>query len=280
MTVTFNGADNLVLHADVVGPWNGPPVLLLHGGGQTRHAWKRFGRALANEGFLGIAIDLRGHGRSGWSAKGRYRVDDYANDIRAVARQIGRPVGLVGASLGGLSAILAAGEQPAVTATALVLVDVTPEMSDAGRQGVLDFMDAHRGGFKDLGAAADAVSGYMPHRRRPADISGLQKNLRKADDGRLYWHWDPAFIENRRIGVDDAHPQRLYDAAKAAGVPTQLVRGGVSELVSSDHAAAFLKAVPRVEYVDIPGAAHMVAGDSNDVFSDCVVDFFVRQVAQ
>src|ERR1700737_1047985 len=126
MAVRLRGSDGIELAADVEGPWHGPAVMLLHGGGQTRHAWKGTGGVLAHEGFFTVSVDLRGHGESDWAPDGNYSLDAYAADINAVVEQLGRPVALVGASLGGLSSLLALGETPDLDATALVLVDVTP----------------------------------------------------------------------------------------------------------------------------------------------------------
>ena len=50
---------------DAYGDPSAPPVVLLHGGGQTRHAWGGTAAALAAHGHHAIAIDLRGHGDSG-----------------------------------------------------------------------------------------------------------------------------------------------------------------------------------------------------------------------
>lgn len=278
MPIQLRGSEGLALTADVDGPQGGPAVLLLHGGGQTRHAWRRAAGALAVAGFRAVSVDLRGHGDSDWSPAGNYRVDAYADDLREICRQLGRPVSLVGASLGGLCGMLAAGEHPRIDCSALVLVDVTPKLSTEGRQNVLAFMGAHGEGFASVHEAAAAVSRYLPHRPRPADPGGLRKNLRTGADGRLYWHWDPRFIHERRIGVEDADVERLERAVLRADVPTLLVRGGISDLVSEEHVADFRRVVPYAEHVNVPGAAHMVAGDSNDVFATSVVEFLVRVV--
>jgi pimeloyl-ACP methyl ester carboxylesterase len=278
MVVRLNGAGSVTLAADVEGPRSGPPVLLLHGGGQTRHAWRRARHALAEAGFLALAVDLRGHGDSDWATDGDYSHEAYADDLRAAARQLGRPVALIGASLGGVAAMLAAGESPRVDCSALVLVDVTPRMSVAGRAHVLAFMGAHPDGFDSVEQAADAVAAYLPHRPRPSDPSGLRKNLRETADGRLRWHWDPRFVTGRSPRRDDVAAERLEAAVRATGIPKLLVRGGASDLVSEEFAADFLALVPDAEYVNVPGAAHMVAGDDNDAFAASVVDFLRRRV--
>jgi pimeloyl-ACP methyl ester carboxylesterase len=56
-------------------------------------------------------------------------------------------------------------------------------------------------------------------------------------------------------------------------MPTMLVRGRLSDLVTQDEVDEFLKMVPHARYVDVKDAAHMIAGDKNDVFTDAVAEF-------
>jgi non-heme chloroperoxidase len=275
MAIRFTGAQSVELVCDIAGRWSDPAVLLLHGGGQTRYSWGGTAAALADRGFLTLALDARGHGESDWAPDGDYSIEAYAGDLRRVIRQLRRPVALVGASLGGLASIIAAGEAPAVPCTELVLVDVTPRMNEEGKRSIAAFMTAHPEGFASVEEAADAVSAYLPHRPRPADVSGLRKNLRHDDDGRYYWHWDPRMLARSR-GLGHAAPQRFEKALAGLQAPVLLVRGGISEVVGEEDVAAFHAVAPQAEYVDVPDAAHMVAGDRNDVFTGAVVDFLGR----
>lgn len=275
MTVRFSGAERVTLAADVYGPWKGPAVVLLHGGGQTRHAWGATAQTLADEGYFSVALDLRGHGESDWAPDGDYGIGAYAADLRAVVASLERPCALVGASLGGLTSLLAVGEEPAVDCTAVVLVDVVPRMEVDGRNRIGEFMRGRPEGFASVEEAADAVSAFLPHRPRPADVSGLRKNLRLDGDGRYHWHWDPAFMSGR-LQDTVAVPERFERAAEAIRSPMLLVRGGSSEVVSEQGAAAWQRLVPGAELVDVAGAGHMVAGDRNDVFMANVVEFLLR----
>ena len=71
---------------------------------------------------------------------------------------------------------------------------------------------------------------------------------------------------------------RLEDAARAIRLPTLLVRGRVSDLLSEEGARDLLRLVPHAELADVAGAGHMVAGDRNDLFNDAVVEFLSRVV--
>ena len=261
---------------DAYGDPTAPPVLLLHGGGQTRHAWGGTAAALAAQGRHAISIDLRGHGDSGWDPDADYSVDAFARDLSAIGRQLRAKPAVVGASLGGLAALIAQGEHAEPPASAVVLVDIAPRVDPAGVERIIGFMTAYPDGFATLEEAADAVAGYVPHRPRPRDLNGLRKNLRHGADGRFRWHWDPRLIGGERRPSATQNPERLEAAARAIRVPILLVRGRQSDVVSEDGARAFLDVVPHARYVDVSGAGHMVAGDQNDPFTAAVVDFLAE----
>lgn len=270
----FSGA-GVQLVADVAGPDGGTPVIFLHGGGQTRASWKGALRAVAERGWRAVSLDLRGHGESGWAGDGDYSLDRFVDDLAAIIPMLGREPVLVGASLGGLTALLAVGEGK-VRANGLVLVDVTHAIEPGGAAKIGAFMTGNPEGFASIDEAADAVAAYLPHRPRPKDTSGLAKNLRKRGDGRLHWHWDPAFMNGTR-GARISR-ERLEAATVALEIPTLLVRGGRSEIVSKASARAFLDLAPHAEFVDVAGADHMVAGDANDAFNAAVIDFLGRRL--
>ena len=100
--ISFTLPHNLKIAADAFGPENGRPVMLAHGGGQTRHAWQACGRTLGDSGYYAITIDMRGHGESDWSPDGDYRMERFAEDLLDIADGFSEPPVLVGASLGGI----------------------------------------------------------------------------------------------------------------------------------------------------------------------------------
>ncbi len=270
----FHGAFGVRLVADTYGNPSAPPVLLLHGGGQTRHAWRGTAKVLAEAGFYAITLDLRGHGESGWCESGNYELENFAEDIRAIAAELPSAPALVGASLGGLAALVCQCEYH--LASAVVLVDITPRVDPEGVQRIVGFMKAFPEGFASIEDAADVVAAYLPHRPRPSDTSGLAKNLRLGDDGRWRWHWDPRVLSEKPRASRPDYPESINAAARSLDVPTLLVRGRMSEVVSDEGVREFLEMVPHAEFVDVEGAAHMVAGDKNDAFGRAVVDFLQR----
>lgn len=279
-TVEFRGVDDLLLIAD---EWNRdddeaaaakPSILMLHGGGQNRFSWKNTGQILADGGFHVVALDSRGHGDSDRSPTTNYAVETLCDDALQVIYQIGKPVVLIGASMGGLTGILAAHEAGQDLVTKLVLVDVVPRFEKDGSARIRDFMFGHVDGFDSLEQAAEAVAEYLPHRPKPRSPEGLKKNLRLRD-GRWYWHWDPAFLTK----PDDdpfARADKIEQAAINLDIPILLIRGKLSDVVSAEGVKDFLAKVPRTEFVELSEAGHTAAGDDNDAFSEVVVQFVQR----
>ncbi len=275
----WTGADGITIAGDIWGPEDGRLVLLLHGGGQTRHAWKGAGETLAAAGYRAIAFDARGHGDSAWADEADlYTGDRMVEDLKAIiAAENGERPALVGASMGGGTSLLATGEGR-VDASALVLVDMAPKIEPDGVAKIQAFMNQKPDGFDSLEEVAEAIAAYQPHRKRPRQLDGLAKNVRLAANGKYVWHWDP----KRRQARSNAHGIRTYreqlsDAADKLTLPTLLVRGGLSDVLSEDGAQSFLKQCPHAEYVSVKNAAHMVAGDRNDIFANSVVEFLLRK---
>lgn len=266
----FAGEDGVTLVADAYGDPSHPPVILAHGGGQTRHSWGGTAQVLAEQGWYAVAYDHRGHGESSWSEDSLYDLVHFALDMACLARTFDTPPAVVGASLGGMAAMLGAGEIEAGMFSAIVLVDVTPSLNREGVEKIFQFMSSHiHTGFASLEEVADAVAIYTGRPRRK-DLSGLRKNLREKD-GRFYWHWDPEFFTPRLDGPQN--PERLADAARRIDLPVLLVRGKASDVVTETEVQEFLEMIPHAEYIDVDKARHMVAGDRNDIFTAAVVSF-------
>ncbi len=287
-TVKFRGVDGLTLIAD---EWNRdaasasgaaaatsgpvrPSILFLHGGGQNRYSWKNTSQILADEGLHVVALDSRGHGDSDRAPDANYSVDALCADTLLVLEQIGRPTILIGASMGGMTALPVAYEAGREKVTKLVLVDVVPRYEKDGSARIRDFMASGLNGFESLDEAADAVAAYLPHRTKPRSTEGLKKNLRYRD-GRWHWHWDPAFLT---APLDDpfVRVDKLERAAINLTIPILLIRGRLSDVVSEEGVRDFLDKVPSAEFVELSDAGHTAAGDDNDAFSEVVVQFVNR----
>ena len=272
----WKGASGIEIAGDTWGDPTGTPVVLLHGGGQTRHAWGGTGAFLGRAGYFAVVFDARGHGDSEWAHDGNYGQDAMVRDLQCVLAALGieQPV-LVGASMGGGTSLVAVGEDH-VEARALILVDVVPRIEADGVAKITAFMKQKPDGFDSLEEVAEAIRSYQPHRRRAPRLEGLAKNVRLGQDGRYHWHWDPRFVARPR----DLHrrQERLSACARRVNIPTLLVRGGTSDVVTEAGVRDFLGLCPHAEYVNIAQAGHMVAGDRNDVFGRAAMEFLARTV--
>ena len=276
--VTFEGFEGLNLAADLRGSDDAWPVLFLHGGGQTRHAWGRTADALAEQGWLTVTVDLRGHGDSEWSPNGDYSFTAYYADCIAVVDQLRHPPVLVGASLGGMSAMLAEGISDRTVSCGLVLVDIAPKTNPAGIERIRAFMQSGVHGFDSLEEAAAAIAAYTPQRTRSSNPAGLLKVLRERE-GRYYWHWDPQLLSAGRTEVVAQRYAGLLDTAMTnIHVPTMLVRGMLSDVVTQEGIDDMVRRMPDVKVVEVSGAAHMIAGDQNDAFSTAVTNFLDERI--
>ena len=273
----FKLRSGLSIAASSWGSESDPLVILMHGGGQTRHAWGNTGEVLGLSGFHVLAIDLRGHGDSDWHPDGDYSIDAYKSDLVSILNQLGKSASIVGASLGGMVAFSLAGDlDNGELVNALVMVDIGLYPNEKGSDQIINFMQSGNKGFASLEEASKAISGYLPHRKKPKDNNGLEKNLRLKEDGRYYWHWDPKFIKGRTIKKEIDQKAINKKVAKNINVPTLLIRGALSNVVTQDEVDDFLLALPHAEFEEIEKASHMIAGDRNDIFAASAIDFLKR----
>ena len=270
----FKGHKDIKITADVWGSNNQELVILLHGGGQTRHAWGDTGKKLAEAGYHSVALDLRGHGDSEWDTDGDYSIRAYKDDLVSIINEIGKPARLVGASLGGMASLALAGDEiNSDLCTALIMVDIGIYPDPVGSDRIVSFMLSGEKGFDSLEDAAKSISDYLPHRKKPKDLEGLKKNLRLKDDGRYYWHWDPRFIRRRPGSRDRGYFDLQLKAAEKVTIPTLLIRGALSDVVTMEDVDYFLSVISHAKFVEIEKAAHMIAGDRNDIFAEETINF-------
>jgi pimeloyl-ACP methyl ester carboxylesterase len=255
-----------------------PALVFAHGFGQTRHAWNGAARTLAEQGFDATTFDARGHGESERVPRGEYHMEQFVHDLLAVSAEAispdGRPPVLIGASMGGLLGLMAAGEAEVARPpfSALILVDITPRWETAGVERILGFMRAHPDGFASYEEAASAIEAYLPHRRERKTEAQLKPLLRQDGQGRLRWHWDPALLDGL-VQESERYQPRLFAAAARVEVPVLLLSGSRSDVVSTQTVDEFLRLVPHARHVALADATHMVAGDANDAFTREIAKF-------
>ncbi|MFV3127137.1 alpha/beta fold hydrolase [Niveispirillum sp. KHB5.9] len=261
--------DGLRLVADTIGDPDAPPVLFLHGGGQSRHSWRNAARRVAEGGYLGITIDLRGHGDSDWAADGAYGLAVMASDISHAMATFNKPVSLAGASRGGQVALVAAAAAPDRTRLVL-LADVAPHISRQGAAPIRTFMERSMRGFDSAEAAAQALDA-LPGRDRPADPATLARALRHDGDGKLYWRWDPRLALPGFVQAEE-ETALMERAAAIVRCPVLLVRAELSDVLTDEGVETFRHLTPHLQVTTAPGVGHMFTNDQNDAFTAPLLD--------
>ena len=270
----FEGND---IAGSIYGAESDPLVIFLHGGGQTRFAWDNAAENISKKGFHVITYDLRGHGDSFWSETGDYKIHDHKKDLISIIRHYEKPANLVGASLGGMTSLSLAGDLDySSLCKTLTMVDIGIYPNQDGSDRIVEFMRSAENGFSSLEEAAAYISDFLPHREKPKDLSGLHKNLRKKDD-RFYWHWDPKFIQSRTSNrTEHRSKHKIY--AHNVRIPTLLIRGALSNVVTEEEVKDFMDTIKHAEFVEIDKAAHMIAGDRNDIFANAAINFLQKTI--
>ena len=275
VTERLTTPSGITLEFDLWGKIKRDAILLLHGGGQTRHSWNATAEKITQVDGCAITMDLRGHGDSDWSHGGDYELSDFSEDVAFLIDTLEIQPSLVGASLGGLVGIYLEGRYSPGSISALVLVDIVPNINVLGAEKIKDFMLEHsKTGFTSLSEVSDILSEYNPHREKSSDLEGLKKNLRKRGE-KWFWHWDPLFISSERgkENPDMRNPELLNELCSNISVPMLLVRGKLSDLVTEIQVREFLERFPEASFADVSGAGHMVVGDKNDAFANEVIEF-------
>ena len=254
----------LRFHFTEWGAPDAPPVVLLHGGNQSSHAWDLVSLHLSDR-FHVYALDQRGHGDTEWSRELDYSMDAMAADVLAFVadQQIVDPI-IFGHSMGGrvtLQAVL----REAALARALVLVDVGPELSAKGAKVIGDFV-AHNIEFDDLEVFLDNVVRYDPFRTREHIARTVKYNLLVRADGKY-----ASKVDHRRL------PGRMseitLDSVGAVACPVLLVRGAESDVLLADAAERFVDALPDGRLVTVANVGHNVHGGNTAGFLAAVRPF-------
>jgi pimeloyl-ACP methyl ester carboxylesterase len=244
-----------------------PEVVLLHGGAQNAHTWDTVALAL---GRPLIAVDLPGHGRSGWRADRDYWPARNAEAVAAaVAALAPRARAVVGMSLGGLTAIRLAAVHPDLVRR-LVVVDVTPGVTAEKSAPISAFVQGPEtfGSFDEL---LDRTVRFNPSRSVSSLRRGLLHNARPLPGGRWAWRYD-----RLRPPGGELDFAGLWADLAAVTVPVMLVCGADSGVVSDEDRAEFRRLLPGARLETVDGAGHSIQGDRPVELAALIDDFVFR----
>jgi len=288
MSTTFTDryveVNGLNLHYLEWGAEGKPPMILLHGVGQTAHTWDLFAAAMTPH-FHIRALDQRGHGDSSWAPDKDYSRKAMVNDVLEFTRTLGmdRPFGpaqgrffLVGMSMGGANSLSFTANYPDKV-EALVVVDIGPRVEQKGVNNIRNFMTTYRE-FDSLDEAAEVIHNYNP--RRPMEV--IRKftvvyNLKQIPNGKWTWKYDPYFSDShRRMDVRQMQ-EELREEVRKIRCPALVVKGGESDVFSLEGARNLQEVIPGSELALVPGAGHSVMGDNPPGFEAAVRAFYQKR---
>jgi len=251
---------------------NAEPIVMLHGFGVSGHMFDEFADRMQDRYRL-IALDQRGHGDSDWAEDGNYSRDAFVEDLEGFRKQLGldRFI-LVGHSMGGLNAVTYTNRYPE-RVRALVLVDVGPESAKEGVDNIVRFTR----GPDELEFEEFVELAHRFNQRRTLENirERMRHRLKPTENGKYTWKFDKRFRQPEsglRIGSDGGSDDS-WALFRGVSVPTLLIRGGESDVLSQAIAERAATEMQRTRLVVVPGAGHSVPGDNPDSFTEAVQDF-------
>ncbi|MEX1107131.1 MAG: alpha/beta hydrolase [Ilumatobacteraceae bacterium] len=251
--------------------WGDDPatsLVLVHGGAQNAHTWDTTLMAL---GVPAVAVDLPGHGHSGWRDDGAYTPRNLADDVAATMRAlVTTPAVVVGMSLGGLTSMELAAHHPDLV-RALVMIDITPGVNSSKTKAVVDFVSGPQS-FPSFESLLARTQEHNPTRSEASLRRGILHNAHQLPDGSWEWRYDrrgharstDATAPTDVADAPDATVTALsplWDHFAAVQCPLTLVRGSLSPVVDDDDVAEARRRQPSITVDVVDGAGHSVQGD-------------------
>ncbi len=244
---------------------SGQPCLALHGAAAHAHWWDPVAPRLAPR-LRVLALDWRGHGRSEWPRPPRYRTEDFVADLVGVVERLRLDrVVVAGHSMGGHAALALAAWHPA-RLERLVVVDARPMANLERLREQRARGERPRIEFPSRAAALRRFRLSPPETLAPPALlrAVAARGIRHLPSGRWVYRFDPAFEATRE-------PVDAWPLLPRIAVPTLIVRGEGSTVLSRDTAARMAKAIPSARLEGLPRAYHHVTLDAPAAFADCLL---------
>ncbi len=236
------------------------PVICLHGLTRNLRDFEGVAPLIAAEGRRVIVPSMRGRGLSSWDPKPeRYNPAVYAGDVTGLMTALGVPRAVfVGTSLGGIVTMVMAAQAPERIG-ACALNDIGAVIETAGLDRIRGYVGrgAPAKDWAEAGRMARAVNSVSFPKETGEDfwIAFAKRTRRQADDGSIVSDYDPAIGEAMRAaGPPTGDLWAFYDLLLA--IPTLLVRGALSDLLTRDTVAAMKARKPDLRIAEIPDVGH------------------------
>jgi pimeloyl-ACP methyl ester carboxylesterase len=245
----------------------GPEIVFIHGGAQNAHTWDTVALAL---GRPLVAIDLPGHGHSGWRDDMDYAPPSLADDVAVAIRELAPDaVGVVGMSLGGMTTFSLGARHPDLV-RAQVIVDVTPGVNQDKAKAIIDFIRGPQS-FPSFDEILARTIEHNPTRTESSLRRGVLHNATEQEDGTWQWRYDRRHHDDGDIMRLD--PSALWEDVSAAKVPLLLLRGALSPVIDDDDVAELRRRRPDAQTVTVEGAGHSIQGDQPVELAQLIEEF-------
>lgn len=248
-----------------------PQLVFVHGGAQNAHTWDTVALAL---GISLVALDLPGHGHSGWRDDGAYTPANLADDIAVAVRELApNAVAVIGMSLGGLASLELASRHPDLVRH-LILIDITPGVNQEKAKAVIDFIDGPQS-FASFGDLLARTIEHNPTRSESSLRRGILHNAHQTATGEWEWNYDRRSHARSREatltpdpasssgghGTEQIAASPLWDHFGDLSCPITLVRGSLSPVVDDDDVIEAIHRQPTLRVEVVQGAGHSIQGD-------------------
>lgn len=248
------------------------PILFLHGGAQTAHTWDVCCLAMGDR-YRRIALEQRGHGDSDWSAASEYSIAAHCADIERFVDHLGLPrLAIAGMSMGGINALAYAARNPS-RVSALMVIDVAPDIQYAGAKRAIHSAGNGRSTFKSLDEAVEHALASRPDRDPALLRASLQRNLRQLATNEWSWKYDRRMFSETGVDAILAERRPLWDEIGNIAAPTLIVRGALSDVLFAEDSERLARALPRARQITIENAGHSVQGDNPKALAAAIMDF-------
>lgn len=276
----WQSSDGLKLHyRDYAGAASRPPIICIPGLTRNARDFEGVAARLAGDWRV-ISVDLRGRGESAYAKdSATYVPATYVADIRALIADLGltRYV-LFGTSLGGLVTMLLAATGKDGIAGAL-LNDIGPEMELSGLEHIRSYVGRSQNWPTWLHAArflAEAQGDRYPGWKIDDWLVYAKRLCKLTAQGRIVFDYDMRIAEPFKLPAPD-NAFDLWPVFQALdGIPSLILRGGISDLLSAETVERMTQALPAMESATIPNVGHAPTLDEPE--AQAAIDALLKRV--
>jgi pimeloyl-ACP methyl ester carboxylesterase len=239
--------------------WGGEgkqPLVMIHGLDRVARTFDHVAARFTTR-YRVLAVDMRGHGDSGWDPQGRYLVEDHVGDLEGIVAQLGlRDLVLWGNSTGGRVVQVFAGKHPDLVSR-VISEDVGPERPRQIADGYAKRVEQERAGWASTEELLAQLRKANPRMSPTVLDAYVRYGTRKRADGRIEWKRDPQLVKGF-VATD------LWRFVRNIKAPILYILGGRSTIVPAETQDELRKTLPNAQLITIPDVGHYPSDEQPD----------------